>query len=273
MPGVELIERSLFWVSIPAYLALYWRLRHEGLHRTYRVFSAYLVFHAARSATLAGMPVLWSLFRKGRYVHFGNDVYGWFWVLTEPILWVFYILLLLELYSLVFRNYRGITSLSRWAILAGLIVAIVLSALTLPADLSNSAERFPILRGFLAVEHGLASSLVVFLLSITAFLVWFPVPLNRNVVLHSLVYAIYFVTVAMSLLLRDLRGSTVTSAINLAYTGVDLVCVALWIALLNRAGEAVKATVRHAWDPERQEFLMKQLEAINSTLLRSGPKQ
>jgi hypothetical protein len=269
MPSLLTITQYLFWLTIPVYLVLYLRLRHEGLEHTYPVFAGYLLFHFVRSGVLAALPLVWPLFWKGPYVQFGNDLYGWTWLLTEPVLWVFYVLLVLELYSLVFRDYRGIASLSRWTILAGLVIAIVVASLTLPTDLSNPAERFPVLRYFFVIERGVTSSLVVFLLSITAFLVWFPVPLSRNVVVHSTVCAFYYTAVALELLLRNVRGSSAADVVNVTGACVDLLCLGLWIALLNRAGESKRAAARHAWEPQRAQLLVEQLAAINSTLMRS----
>jgi hypothetical protein len=273
MPALVTIAEYLFWLTIAAYVALYLRLRRESLQHTYRVFAAYLLFHVGRSGALAAVLLLWPLFHKGPHVQFGNNFYGWIWLLSEPVLWLFYILLVLELYSLVFRDYKGIASLSRWAIVVGLVIAIVVSSFTLPTDLSNPSEQFPILRYFFAIERGVTSSLVIFLLSISAFLVWFPVPLRRNVVLHSMVYALYFMTTALALLLRNVRGNAVVNAVNVTILCLDLVCLGLWIVFLNRAGESRPATVRHPWSPQQEKFLMEQLAAINSTIMRSGRKR
>ena len=270
MPTLAEMVEYLGWLTIVALLALYLRLRQQGLHRVYRVFAAYLLFRAACIFTLAVLPPLWYLSSSRPYVPFGNNVYAWGWLLTTPVLWVLHILVVLELYSLVFRNYRGIASMGRWATFAGLGIAILLSSLTLPADLSRAGEPFPILRAFVAVTRGVDSSLVLFLLFISAFLTWFPVPLCRNVVLYSMVYAVYFITTSLAELLRNLSGSAAWGLTSILLAGADLVCLAVWILFLNREGESKRVVVRHTWAPQREEILIQQLAAINSTLLRSG---
>ena len=273
MPAADAIVEYLSWLAVAGYVALYVRLRCQGLHRIYRVFAVYLLFRAARSVALATVPLAWYGVRDPWYVPFANNVYGWIWILTEPLVWVLHVLVVLELYSLVLQNYKGIASMGRWALLAGLTLGVVLSSATLPAELSHSAQRYAMLRSYLVVSRGLDASLVIFLLSITAFLAWFPVPLNRNVVLYSVVYALYFITGALAELAVNLRGIPAWNAVNIAVNGVDLLCLGVWIVLLNRAGESETVVVRHAWTPQREEFLVGQLAAINTSLMRSARRQ
>lgn len=272
MPALDTILADLSWLTIAGFAVLYLRLRRQGLHRVYRVFSVFLLFRIARSVALATVPWAWYASQHRHYVRAANNVYAWGWALTEPILVVLHVLVVLELYSLVLQNYKGIASMGRWVMLAGLAAAVFLSSLTLPAELSHSAQHFPILRWFELVTRGVNASLVIFLLFITAFLAWFPVPLNRNVVLYSLVYAFYFMTGALAQLAQNLAGAAAWSAASLANAGVDLLCLGIWIVFLNRAGEVKKVVVRNAWAPQKEEFLVQQLAAINASLLRSGPR-
>jgi hypothetical protein len=270
MPAVNAILECLSWLEIAAYVVLYVRLRSQGLYRVYRVFAVYLLFRAVRSVALAVLP--WACYTVwGRpYGQFENKVYGYLWALTEPVVWFLQVLVVLELYSLVLQNFKGIASMGRWVLLASLAVAIVLSSVTLPSELSHSAQHDTILRGYLVVSCGLDASLVIFLLFITAFLAWFPVPLNRNVVLYSMVYALYFITDTLAKLASNLVGASAWSAVNIAGNCMDLLCLGVWIVFLNRSGEAQKVVVGHAWTEEHEEELMGQLEAINSSLTRSA---
>jgi hypothetical protein len=272
MPGDNAIVEYLTWLTIVGYVVLCLRLRREGLDRTYRVFAVYLLFRAARSVALATLPWAWYGVQNRPYAQFGNNVYGWAWTLTEPVVWLLHVLIVLELYSLVLQNYKGIASMGRWALLAGLTIAILLSSITLPSELSHSAQQSTILRCYFVVSRGLDASLVIFLLFITAFLAWFPVPLSRNVVLYSMVYAFYFITGTLAKLASNLGGVTTWSAVNIAVNCVDLLCLGVWIVFLNRTGEAKTVVVRHAWAPEHEEVLVGQLAAINASLTRSARK-
>jgi hypothetical protein len=270
MPTVADFVEYLFWLTIAAYVVLYLRLRQQGLDRIYRVFTIYLLFRAARASLLAALPPLWYALEHQPYKRFWNNVYGGGWTLTEPIQWILNILVVLELFSLVLQNHKGIASLGRWVVFAGLMIAVGLSALTLPADLSHSAEQSPILRYWFVVGRGVDTSIVIFLLLITAFLVWFPVPLSRNVVLYSMVYALFFLSSALAELVQNLRGGAVWGAVSLAFFFLNFLCVGIWIVFLNRAGESQTVVVRHAWAPQHEENLVRQLAAINASLMRSA---
>ena len=184
-------------------------------------------------------------------------MYGWTWVLTEPILWILYILIVLEMYGLVLQKYPGIASLGRWAIFVGLGIALAITALTLSADFSNPSEKFPTLRVILVGGRGIASSLVIFLLLITVFLSRYPVPLSRNVIIYSIVYAVYFLSTSVVMLVRNVAGPKILDVVNLASSAISVVCVAVWLKYLNRQGEAQTVTLLHRWRPEQAEHLIR----------------
>jgi len=235
------------------------------------MFAAYVLFRGARSVALGTLPRLWYAVHHQPYFPFANNAYGWIWTLTEPVVWILQVLVVLELYSLVLQDHQGIASLGRWAVLAGLTIAVVLSSITLPSELSHSAVKYVILRWCFLADRGVDASLVVFLLFITAFLAWFPVPLNRNVVLYSMVYALYFIAGTLAELASNLGGLATWNAVSLAGKGLDLVCLGLWIVFLNRAGEAKTVVFRQTWTAQHEELLMGQLAAINASLMRSAP--
>jgi hypothetical protein len=273
MPALERAVLYLFWLTIVAHLALYLRLRHEGLHRVYRFFAAFLLFRVVRATLLAALPPLWGwLVYRTRVDPFANSVYGWIWLLTEPVLWVFYILIVLEVYSRVLERYKGIESLGRWAVLAGLAVSLVLASLTLPVDLSGPQWQELVLRYTTVALRGVVSGLVVFLLFATGFLLWVPVPVSRNSVVHTLVYTLYFLLLSLSIFIANVQGSGAVALKNLAMCVTTLACLAMWGRFLNREGESKTLSIRHKWAPEQEQHLIEQLAAINASLLRTVPK-
>ncbi len=272
MPDIVTLTEYLFWTTIAGYAVLYLRLRQQGLHRTYRIFAIFLLFRVAHTVVLSALPPVWYALHHVPSPPFGaNNVYAWTWVFTVPQLWLLHVLVVLELYSLVLKGYKGIASLGRWAILAGLAIAVLISSVTLSAEMAHSnVQQYPILRFMFIMGRDVSSSLVLFLLFITAFLVWFPVPLSRNVVVYSTVYAFYFTIGALGNLTSNLSSPVIRDVVKAGSVLSDLLCVAIWIALLNRAGEAKKVVVRHAWAPQQEEVLLQQLAAINKTLMRSA---
>jgi hypothetical protein len=267
------VLQYLVWFTLAGYGILYLKLRRTGLHRTYRAFSGYLLFTLLQGVLLAVVPWAASLMRGRPNRPFATNAYAYTWFATAPVMWVLYVLVVLELFSLILQKFKGIASLGRWVMLGGLATAVVLSTLTLSVDLSNAGEKFRILRVFLVVDRGVASSLVIFLLILAGFLTWYPVPLNRNVVLHCIVYAGYFLSVSLGMLLRNLNGSAVSLPVNIVLSSVTLACLLAWIGFLDRAGESVKVRVRPDWAPGDEEDLVAHLAAINSSLLRTARRQ
>jgi hypothetical protein len=272
MISSDMMEQYLWWLTILGHAALLVRLWALGLHRIYRCFASFLLFSVVRSLFLLGLPWAVQLVEGRPNLPFATKSYSYVWVATEPLLWVFYVLVVLELYSLILQNYKGIASLGRWVLLAGLVTAVVISVMTLSADLSGAPDRSPLLRHLLVIDRGVVSSLVIFLLFISCFLAWYPVPLNRNVVVHCIVYAGYFLSMALVVLLRNVVGSGVTQTVNIVASCVTLACLLVWIRFLNLKGETVKVRMRPHWAADQEQVLVDHLSAINSTLLRASRK-
>jgi len=98
-----IIERSLWLLNIALGAFLAARFFQLKLARNYRFFVLYLLFITVRSAmTWAFEP--------------GSVIYRTIWRNTQPIVWVLYVLIVLEICSLIFKEYRGIQLLGRWAI-------------------------------------------------------------------------------------------------------------------------------------------------------------
>ena len=67
------------------------RLYFSGLNRRYRAFFLFMVFFTLQNTAFV-------------VVASKSDAYQKFWVLTEPIEWLFYVWIVLELYSLVLQD-------------------------------------------------------------------------------------------------------------------------------------------------------------------------
>jgi hypothetical protein len=249
---------SLLWgFSIVANATAALRLYQLDLNRVYRAFFAYLVFAAARSVILLPFNI-----RGG--------VYGIIYLVTLPITWVFYVLVVLELYSLVLQNYSGIYSLGRWTLYGALFFSVAVSVVTLIPSWGNEGSR--LLFVCTTVERGVMFSLVIFLLLILLFLSRYPVTLNRNVIVHCIVYTIFFLGISMTMLVRNVVGHELMRELNKVLLGIGTACYLVWIFFLTRAGEARVMTLRHNWSDDDEKRLIEQLNTINATLLRAARK-
>lgn len=235
------------------------RLLRLDLHRRYRVFFAYLIFWTVRSAVL--LPV-----------NVKSGAYQIIWIVTEPLLWVFYILLVLELYSLILESHKGLYTVGRWVMYFGFGIAVVGSVLSLIPPPHDPVKQSTLLAYVLLIERGVDVSVVLFLLVMLLFLLWYPVPLSRNVIVHSVVYSVFFISNSLGFLLASTLGYHLLRPVNLGTMAVSTICVFIWLKYLSRAGEERLTTLRAAWRPGQERQLVEQLNSINATLLRAVRK-
>ena len=259
MPGLTAISGSLQWFTLAAYVGLLVKIYFEPILHRYRYFAIYLAVMAVRGIVLLIVPK-------------DTTLYGWVFILSAPIVWVCYILVITELYSLVLAEYKGIATFGRYTLAVALGLAVLLAGSTLVFDLSSQAEKFPILLAVFATERWVISSLVILLIIITAVLLWFPMPLSRNVVVHSLVYFLYFLSKALALFFRNIVGPTAIDLMNTVVMCTAAACLMIWLVFLNREGERRVVKNRIQWNLDAQERLLSQLDSINASLLRSARK-
>jgi hypothetical protein len=252
-------EQIVWMTNLFLTLVLILRLYIRRLHRIYFWFVTLLLFQALQTLGMMRLDP-------------SRDLYAWAYFLTQPALWVLYMLAVLELYSLVLRKHQGLASLSRWFMFGALLVSVAVSAVTMLVDLSRPGEKYPILVYFSVFERCAAFSLVLFLLLITGFLFWTPISIRRNIVVHASLYSAYFLATAATFFLRNIVGDRLIEETSIALLSLNTVCLLLWILLLTKQGEEVVMVVRSKWQSIDEIRLTRQLDAVNSLLLKSSGK-
>ena len=249
---------ALMWgFSIVANGVAALRLYQLDLNRVYKFFFTYLVFAFFRSLVLIPFSV-------------SSTAYALIYLATAPILWVFYILVVLELYSLVLQNYAGINSLGRWTLYGALFFSVAVALLTLIPTLGTENSR--LMFWTTTVERGVIFSLVLFLLFILFFLTRYPVALNRNIIVHCVVYTVFFLGISMTILIRNVMGQDFMRELNHVVVVIGSACYMVWIFFLTRDGEKRIVMLRQKWSQEDEQRLIEQLNSINATLLRTARK-
>ena len=201
-----------------------------------------------------------------------SDAYFRVFIWSDPLLILFYILVVVELYSLVLERYKGLYTLGRWAMYASVVIAVLVSVLTfLPKIAHQNSEPSRILMYEIAAERGVDLSLVIFILLIVLFLSRYPVPLSRNVVVHTGIYAVFFLSDTFVLLLRTVVGKRATDTVNLCLTILTSACAIGWWLLLSAKGEEVQVNAPHL-SAGSEERILNQLDSLNATLLRVSRK-
>lgn len=257
MPASAAIVRFLELVILGGCLLTSVKLVYSGLFRRYRALFAYLVFRFFYTSALV------FVFTSPR-----SGGYQWFWILTEPVIWLFYVLVVIELYSLVLERHRGLYTLGRWVLYGGLSLSVLISGLTLVPQLSGgAAQSSRLMPYYLAIERGVDFSLLIFLLLILLWLTRYPVPLSRNVLVHSLAYSILFLSNTAGLLARVIFGFDLSGSVSTFFLAIGAACILIWLVFLTPAGEEVRVSLP-IFGPEHEERILNQLEALNKTLLK-----
>jgi hypothetical protein len=253
------LQKSFWTLNVLASALVVGRLYWAGLHRTYRFFFASLVFALLRSLTL--FP-------------FGTRslTYYRIWAGTEPILWLCYVLVVFELYSLVLKQYRGIFSLGRMFFFAAVATSTIISALTVLPTMTGALTTHPLLHYYALIERGVVTSLAMFLLLLLTLVTWFPVPLSRNLLIHCSVYSVYFFVYNVINLFWHMGGKDAVYWTNMSKYSVALGCYFCWAFLLSRSGEDRTASLHLGRNPLEEKRLLGQLEGLNATLLRTARK-
>jgi hypothetical protein len=198
-----------------------------------------------------------------------STTYAWFWIATEPLLWIFYVGMVVELSRLILQQYQGLYTVFRWAMLVSVIIATAVSAASLiPKIPPDALQRSKYLGLFLAGERGLDLSLAIFILLILLFLSRYPVTLSRNVRVHAVVYSVYFLVNTAGLLLRSLFGLKQSPELNLVFMLASTGAMVAWLLLLSPAGEIIPAVASRI-NTEQEQRLLAQLDSLNATLLKS----
>ena len=102
------------------------KLYRSGLYTHYRVFFAYFLFRIPNG--------IWSLALSP-----SSNAYFYCWIVTEPLFWIFELLVVRELIGLVLKRHKGLYTLGRWAMYFGIAVSVLLSVLSLSVKLRPTA--------------------------------------------------------------------------------------------------------------------------------------
>ena len=133
-------------------------------------------------------------------------------------------------------------------------------------------QRSRIMGYLVMTERGVDTALALFIFLILLFLSRYPVRLNRNTRVHAVVYAVFFLSSTVALLLRTLLGMRVAASVNTALIIFSACSVLAWLIFLTPAGEKIQDK-QSRMEPEQEKRLLGQLDVLNATLLRVSRQQ
>lgn len=227
------------------------RLAGTGLWRAYPALTAYLLFMSARSALLMRVQ------RDG-------TAYAWAYILTTPLVYGLTAWAGLEVYRLVLEAYNRLSALGRRTMAVTVAIGAVLAYLYVLAGSRVAGEPFPVLRFVLLFESWVAFTFLFFLVVLICFILWFPVPLKRNVVTYAFGLCLLLATTCSGIAVRVFGGAEAVAAASMAIMAMSAAVFGTWAAALGRAGERTLARGAFPRSPDDQERLLGQLKALNN---------
>ena len=248
-------ERVLFYLNFIAQLVLLYRLLHFRLYRQYLSLFLYWLLQAVPSVALMAIPIE---SRRYAYVYWGAQ--------TINVLMAIFVVQ--DLYRIALSEHPALASMARRTVLAAMAIAaaVALSGITLDfTDSTGAISRHPSLLDFRAQRMNFLT--LLFLLIVSALLLWFPIRVRRNIVVYISGFVLFSASRSFGLLLSNLRPQD-ARLISTILLGLTLLCLLIWIVGIEPEGELVAATPGYRHNPEAMQRLNHQLDSINSALTR-----
>jgi hypothetical protein len=246
-------------IEVLSTLVLFSVLLRTSLFRKYVAFALYI-----------GLEILFALvtFR----IQTNTTLYGYLYFVNAFLSWPLGAFIVVGLYREALKEHPGLASAGRWALSGGILIAAVISLLSLGPDLANRTQKFPILLAVHVSERALATALALLIVIMALFLSWFPVRISRNVMLLVFGWGLLLVNRSLILVFRNALGPEAALMASLGLLGVATIVKLTWSVRLRQAGEERTLTIRRPAEPEEAERLVRRLDAMNSALIRSSLK-
>ena len=251
MHGLPFEQQILLVIQTGALLGLSVRLIWNKLYRAYPAFFAYLLVALLQTALLSLVP-------------FDSKSYVRIWMATEGSITFVFVMVVLETYSSVLRDYKGLASTASRYMMWALLTAIVISLLLLGLE-KDPQRGFEFYGYFKRCDRVTLTSLTIFVLFLAGFLSYFPVSVRRNTLVYSIGFAAYLLIKSASILVLNL-SSQWNRAMSAAFVAASTGCLLLWLFTLSRRGEQRTVALGHAWRPQDERMLLGYLAQINARL-------
>lgn len=251
---MSVAERTLFYFNIIAELVLLWRLVHARLYRTYSPLFFYWMAQAVGSVALLAIPIA-----SRRYA------YGYWGAQTIYVLMAVFVVQ--DLYRIALLEHPAVASFARRTVLAAMAIAAAVALSGIRLDFTMLPGQYPDIHRFLTFERSMNFMTLLFLLIVSALLLWFPIRVRRNIVVYISGFVLFSASRSVGLLLYNLRPQD-GRLISTVLLGLTLMSLLIWIVGIEPEGELVIATPGYRRNPETMQRLSHQLDSINAALTR-----
>jgi hypothetical protein len=185
---------------------------------------------------------------------------GQAWKITEPVVWILWCWIVLELFSKWTRSYRGIGRFGR-ALFGGLIFVALLASLVLYAFEWKALFFDRDFRIYYILTRIVMATLALFIFLVWLFFRNYHAAVAPNVLRHTRTTVTYFAVNALSYLMLTLIGPKVVPLVNLLIVLAATGCFSAWAVFLTRKGEEREAIP--LMEPEE----IARIERVNQELL------
>jgi len=245
LPSFEIVISALSTLAA-AFLAA--RLLYLGLSAKYRFLLAYLIWTVVSAPAMLAVALLRPLWYLPVYIA------------GECISVALMLLIVLEVFTLILQRCPGIARLASIYIRAAVILC-ALGAGTLLLFERHSSNPWVMFQLF---KQTVYSSGLAFVLLITAFLLWYPVRVNRNTAIYATGFSIYFSCETAFLLLLNMarKQERIVSPVLMIASGA---CLVYWGIRLTRSGEELPVPGT-SWKPGDEGMVLEQIRGLSSGL-------
>ncbi len=240
------------------------RLSVLGLGGRYPVLWGYLCFEVARGCSLAYLR--YTGLRLG-----GRNGYSLVYLLTQPVEWTLYFLLILELYSLMLDDFPGIRRLSRLVMFSALAAVALAIGAVIVLDEQAGLDHYPFISYLILQHRSVFMCLSALTLLLLLFVAHYRLPIRRNVWVCYASFGGFFVANGIVFTVRRSLGDVFHQSMNLIQSLLYLSALLGPVLFLSKAGESDARSVRPVWstgDQELEAALSSQLRGFNQLLLK-----
>ena len=187
----------------------------------------------------------------------------------------------MRLYALlgaVLRTLPGILTVSRRLLKVTFFFAAIVGVLSWTWEYQHSGYsahntwQDSVLFEWLLTERVVSSIVLLVIVGILTFLLYFPVQIPRNLAIFTVGFSVYSAGFTASLLVQSLWVHDTSRWVSTSNEFLMGACFAYWALFITPAGEIAPARLNMRRNPEQHARLVRSLELLNESLIRSASR-
>ena len=193
------------------------------------------------------------------------EFYGWFWVVSQPLLWTLSFCLVVEMYNRMIVDFAGLRRLGQLMMYGASVIAALLLLTMVFADTSLATWR----RFWMHQEGSFYVALTTLCVLLILFAVFFHLSVPRNVRVLFAAFGAMFATQAFMRMLGSSLGEEFTQLRDYLIPLISIACLAVGTLLFSRKGEAdSEAIAARRLDPRTETAMAGGLQGFNNVLVK-----